>query len=202
MKIGIVNYGAGNLFSVKQGLEKAKATVEIILPNSGSLEAFDALVLPGVGAFKPAMETIAPIKDKLKEELEGGKPLLGICLGLQLLFSSSDEGGKTTGLAILLGNIKKLSESVKLPQIGWNTIEIKKQNPLLQGVNDGSYVYFVHSYVCKPNEIGVVISETDYGERFPSVIARRNIYATQFHPEKSGKIGQRILENFVALTRR
>ena len=202
IKIGIINYGAGNLFSVKLGLERIKAKAVIITPNNNSLEKFDALVLPGVGAFGPSMQKLDPIVEQLKDVILDGKPLLGICLGLQLLFSKSCEGTETHGLDIIKGNVIELNNKVKLPQIGWNTIKITKDNPLLDGIPDNSYFYFVHSYIANPKKKEVIISETNYGGIFPSIIARKNIFATQFHPEKSGEIGKTMLENFISIVRR
>lgn len=200
--IAVLNYGAGNLFSIKMGLEKAKANVELVAFPFTSLKKYDGIVLPGVGAFAPAVEKIDQSKDVLLQALVDGKSLLGICLGLQLLLTRSSEGETTDGLNIVQGEVVKLPEVVKIPQIGWNTINIVQENPLFEGIEDKSYFYFVHSFVGKPRDEQVIIARTNYGEQFPSVIADKNIYATQFHPEKSSKVGARLLENFVTIIKR
>ena len=138
----------------------------------------------------------------IKDIVNSGRPILGICLGLQLLFDKSYEGGITNGLGIMPGDVVKINAKVKLPHIGWNTIRILRTNSLLENVKDNSYMYFVHSYFAKPTTSEFIISSTEYGEDFPSVIAHKNIFATQFHPEKSGKIGLKILKNFVNIVKR
>ena len=201
-RVTVVNYGVGNLRSVKKGLEKSGAKV-LITDNSKEIAESDAVVLPGVGAFAPAVKNMAPLADVLKESVKDGKPLFGICLGLQLLFTTSSEGGSlTSGLDFISGDIIKLPESVKTPQMGWNTVDIVKSHPMLEGVPNRSYVYFVHTYVPKPSDPDVVLATTEYGVKFPSVVAKQNLFATQFHPEKSSKTGLIILENFVKTLKR
>lgn len=200
-KILLINYGVGNLRSGKKGLEKAGAKVEII-DSDGPLPDGDAIVLPGVGAFVEARKNIASQIDKIKDESNSGKPIFGICLGLQLLFTKSYEGVETEGLNLIPGEVIKISNNVKLPQIGWNTIDIVKSSPLLEGVKSNSFMYFVHSYYANPNKNDIAISYTEYGDRFPSIIESRNIFATQFHPEKSGNSGLTILKNFVNMLKR
>ena len=194
--IAIVNYGVGNLHSARKGLEKAGATVEI-LSEPKRLRAADAIVLPGVGAFAEAKKNLTNVEDIISQEARNGKPLLGICLGLQLLFTRSYEGGVTKGLDLLKGDVVKLPPTVKLPQIGWNNIKIEKSAHILEGVPDNSYMYFVHSYFAKPEDKSDVAANTEYGVRFPSILERGNIFATQFHPEKSGESGLNILGSFV-----
>jgi glutamine amidotransferase len=162
----------------------------------------DAIVLPGVGAFAPAVKNMAPIADVVAEAMKYGKPILGVCLGLQLLFTRSSEGGSVKGLDFISGNIVKLPETVKTPQMGWNTLKIAQSHPLLDGVKDGSYVYFVHSYYPQPSDSGVVVATTEYGIRFASMVAKKNLFATQFHPEKSSKTGLTMLKNFVRIVKR
>jgi glutamine amidotransferase len=201
LQVSVVNYGAGNLRSVKRGLEKSGAKV-LITHNPKDLSKSDAIVLPGVGAFAAAVKNLAPLSGVVKQSVEDEKPLFGICLGLQLLFTRSSEGGSTDGLNLLSGDIVKLPDSVKNPQMGWNTIDIVRFHPLLEGIQNRSYVYFVHAYVAQPLEQKIIVATTEYGVKFPSVIAKQNLFATQFHPEKSGKTGLTILENFMKIVKR
>ena len=200
-QVSVVNYGVGNLRSVKRGLEKSGAKI-LITHNPKDLSESDAIVLPGVGAFAAAVKNLAPLSGVVKQSVENGKPLFGICLGLQLLFTRSSEGGSTDGLDLISGDIIKLPDSVKNPQMGWNTVDIVQSHPLLEGVQNHSYAYFVHTYVPQPSEQKVIVATTEYGVRFPSVIAKQNLFATQFHPEKSGKTGLTILKNFVRIVKR
>jgi glutamine amidotransferase len=200
-KIVILDYGVGNLKSVSKALENFKAETKITIKEEDVKKA-DAIVLPGVGAFKEAKRKIKSLENALKNFVDSGKPILGICLGLQLLFTKSFEGGVSLGLNLLKGNVVKLTETVKLPHIGWNTIKIVKENEILNGVKDNAFMYFVHSYVAKPEEPEIILSTTEYAITFPSIIAKNNIYATQFHPEKSSINGLKILENFARLIKR
>ena len=191
----------GNLRSIRRGLEKSGAAVEIT-HSPPKLRSSDAIVLPGVGAFAPAVKNMAPIADVVAEAINDGKPILGVCLGLQLLFTRSSEGGSIRGLDFISGEVVKLPETVKTPQMGWNTLNIERAHPLLEGVKDGSYVYFVHSYYPQPTDPNVIVATTEYGVRFPSMVAKKNLFATQFHPEKSSKTGLNILKNFVKIVKR
>jgi glutamine amidotransferase len=199
--VAVVNYGVGNLRSIRKGLEKSGATVQIT-HNPKDLRSSDAIVLPGVGAFAPAVKNMAPITDVVAEAMKNGTPMLGVCLGLQLLFTRSSEGGSVRGLDFISGEVVKLPESLKIPQMGWNTINFANSHPLLEGIKDHSYVYFVHSYYPQPTDPKVIVATTDYGARFASMVAKKNIFATQFHPEKSSKTGLTILKNFVRITKR
>jgi glutamine amidotransferase len=199
--VAVVNYGVGNLRSIRKGLEKSGAQVQIT-HKSTDLRDADAIVLPGVGAFAPAVKNMAPISDVAAEAMNNGKPILGVCLGLQLLFTRSSEGGSIRGLDFISGDVVKLPESVKTPQMGWNTIDFAKSHPLLDGVKDHSYVYFVHSYYPQPTDPDVIVTTTEYGVRFPSMVAKKNLFATQFHPEKSSKTGLIMLKNFVRIVKR
>jgi glutamine amidotransferase len=199
--VAVVNYGVGNLRSIKRGLEKSGTQVQIT-HNIKELCRSDAIVLPGVGAFAPAVKNLVPVTDVVKEAMENGKPILGVCLGLQLLFTRSSEGGSIRGLDFISGNIVKLPDNVKIPQMGWNTIDFAKPHPLLEGVKDHSYVYFVHSYYPQPSDPEVIVATTEYGVKFPSMVAKNNLFATQFHPEKSSKTGLTILKNFVKIVKR
>jgi len=199
--ISVINYGVGNLHSIKKGLEKAGAEVKI-LNNANEIKKSDAIVLPGVGAFAEAKKNLHSLQETIIQEANNGKPLFGICLGLQLFFTRSFEGGLTDGLNILQGDILKLPTTVKLPQIGWNTIEIQRPSLILDGVSDNSYMYFVHSYYAKPGNPQDIVAITEYGATFPSIFEKDNITATQFHPEKSGKTGLIILKNYVNTIRK
>ena len=199
--MAVVNYGVGNLRSIRKGLEKSGAQVKVT-HNSTDLRSADAIVLPGVGAFAPAVKNMAPIADVVAEAMNDGTPILGVCLGLQLLFTRSSEGGSVKGLDLISGDVVKLPESVKTPQMGWNTIDFAKSHPLLDGVKDHSYVYFVHSYYPQPTDPDVIVTTTEYGVSFASMVAKKNLFATQFHPEKSSKTGLMMLKNFVRIVKR
>ncbi|PMB75117.1 MAG: imidazole glycerol phosphate synthase subunit HisH [Candidatus Bathyarchaeota archaeon] len=201
LKFAIVNYGVGNLRNVKRGFENLGVNASITNDQKEILES-DAIIFPGVGAFAEAMKNLSPIKNELKETITAGKPVFGICLGLQLLFTKSHEGGVSYGLGLVKGEITKILANVKLPHIGWNTIEIARKNPIVEGIPNNSFMYFVHTYIPKPTQEEVTVAETEYGTRFPSIIAKKNVFATQFHPEKSGKTGLKILENFVKIVKR
>ena len=200
LKFAIINYGVGNLRNVKRGFENLGADVSITNDPKEILES-DAIIFPGVGAFAEAMKNLSPIANELKGAIEEGKPVFGICLGLQLLFTRSYEGGINQGLGLIEGEVVKIGASVKLPHIGWNTIEIERKNPLVEEIPNNSFMYFAHTYIPKPTNEEVIIAKTEYGTRFPSIIAKKNIFATQFHPEKSGKNGLKILGNFVKLVK-
>nr|MDO8129799.1 imidazole glycerol phosphate synthase subunit HisH [Candidatus Wukongarchaeota archaeon] len=202
MFIAILDLGIGNLRSIKRGLEFAGAKTKII-SASKDLSKADSIVLPGVGAFEDAFKNLKPLKEILFEEISSGKPVLGICLGMQLMFEESTEGGLHKGLGIFKGKVVRFPklEGLKIPQMGWNSLEILKKDPIIEGIEDDSYVYFVHSYY--PNSEERAVAKTSYGVDFPSIVSKKEqIFATQFHPEKSGKIGLKILENFVKIIKR
>jgi glutamine amidotransferase len=194
-QIAIVDYGMGNLRSAYRGLERGGAK-PVITDKREDLEASDAIVLPGVGAFEDAMANLYPLREVIIKEAEK-KPLLGICLGLQLLFTTSEEGeGK--GLDLIKGRVVRLPRNVKIPHMGWNSLEIKRDSRLLAGIKSGDYFYFVHSYYAQPGE-EVTVATTSYGVEIPAIVEKGNVFATQFHPEKSGKLGLKLLENFVGI---
>jgi glutamine amidotransferase len=193
-KTVIFDYGVGNLLSLKTGLEKSGLEVSVVTSAKELVEA-DAIALPGVGAFTAATSKLCEVKEALTEKVEGGTPLLGVCLGLQLFFEESQEG-PGTGLSFFKGKVVALSGKVKVPHMGWNTLDMAKPNELFDGVAEGSYVYFVHSLYPVPTDKSIVCTTTQYGTTFTSAIASKNIYGTQFHPEKSGDIGMKILKNF------
>ncbi len=198
MKLIIIDYGLGNLRSIEKALQYVGAEVEIS-NNPEAIDRADALILPGVGAFRDAMMHFATLTHVVKDAVNDGKPLLGICLGMQMLASESEEGGLHKGIDIIPGRvIRFLASELKVPHMGWNSLIIKKNIPMLNGIEDGSFVYFVHSYhVSTDTEYEVALC--DYGLEFPAVISNKagNVVGTQFHPEKSGAIGLRMLRNFV-----
>jgi glutamine amidotransferase len=193
-KAVIFDYGVGNLLSLKTALEKVGLEA-IIGTSAKDLAAADAIALPGVGAFTPASTKLCEAKETITSKVKDGTPLLGICLGLQLFFETSEEG-PGNGLALFKGKTVGLPGTVKVPHMGWNTLNIVKQNELFEGVAEGSYVYFVHSLYPVPADKSIVVTQTEYGINFTSAVASKNIYGTQFHPEKSGDIGLAILKNF------
>jgi imidazole glycerol-phosphate synthase subunit HisH len=190
----IVDYGVGNLLSLKFALEKAGLKAKISPPTQ-KLKDADAIALPGVGNFSAAAKALKPVKADLVETVNAGTPILGICLGLQLYFESSEES-PGEGLAFFKGNDVRLTGPVKIPHMGWNTIQKTKETELFEGIPDGAYVYFVHSLYPVPSDKSIVCTETEYSQTFTSAIASKNIYGTQFHPEKSGDVGLKILKNF------
>lgn len=192
--IAILDYGVGNLHSVRKALERAHATVRIV-DDPAQLSSADGLVLPGVGAFGDAAAKLAPYKATLLRELEGGKPLLGICLGMQLLFESSDESPGAEGLGYIRGHVRRLAHE-KLPQIGWNVLAAVDGEPLFEGLPEGPHVYYVNSFAPKPEE-PVTIGTTTYGETFTGAVRKRLTWGVQFHPEKSGPAGLAMVRNFV-----
>jgi imidazole glycerol-phosphate synthase subunit HisH len=198
MRIQIFNYGAGNLFSIQAALRKEG--VETSLTKDGKrMEEADAIVLPGVGSFNQAAKMLP--MGKIRETAKSGKPLLGVCLGLQLFFSKSEEG-PGRGLALFPGEVKRLpSAMVKVPQIGWNTVEVRGTSPLVEGLGEEPWVYYVNSYY-PATEGGWVVATSDYGVEFPALVSDKNVHGTQFHPEKSGATGRRILRNFLQTVRR
>lgn len=198
MKITIIDYGLGNLRSIEKALQYVGADVEISNEPS-AIDRADALILPGVGAFRDAMMHFSTLERVVKDAVEEGKPLLGICLGMQMLASESEEGGLHRGIDIIPGRVIRFPPSeLKVPHMGWNSIIIKRNIPLLKGVDDGSFVYFVHSYHVSTDE-KYEAALCDYGLKFPAIITNDsgNIVGTQFHPEKSGAIGLRMISNFV-----
>lgn len=208
--IAIVDYDIGNLASIANALNKLKVQ-SIITANLDRIRKADGLILPGVGAACEGMKNLKERKlDQLiKDELQKGKSFLGICLGMQLLFEKSEEGSVEC-LGVLKGVVKKFKKERKVPQIGWNQVKFQisnmvaygrfqKDRKLFQDIEDNSYFYFVNSYYCLPADKSIILGTTEYGEKFPSIIVKDNIIVTQFHPEKSGKIGIQFLNNWSAL---
>ncbi|WP_338726810.1 imidazole glycerol phosphate synthase subunit HisH [Haladaptatus sp. DJG-WS-42] len=200
--IVVVDYGLGNLRSVTRGLERAGASVEIT-DDPDRFASADGIVLPGVGAFREGVENAGPYREALRDAADRGQPVFGICLGMQMLLTASEEAdragqGEVTGLDFIPGNNVKFREGQKVPHMGWNQLNVTRDHPLVEGI-DGEYAYFVHSYYAVPDDEAAIVATTDYGVEFPAIIANEegNIFGTQFHPEKSGEAGLRILKNFV-----
>lgn len=199
--IAIIDYGLGNLNSVYKALERLGFNT-VITGNPKEIDEAEALVLPGVGALHDAMENLkqASLIDCIKENVKKGKPILGICLGMQLLYEKSFEDGEWEGLGLLKGEIVKFDENkfeqkLKVPHMGWNQLVIEKENNILKYVNEGDYVYFVHSYYAK-SDFSEVVAYADYGVKVPAIVAKEKIYGMQFHPEKSGETGLCLLKAF------
>ncbi|MEE8329589.1 MAG: imidazole glycerol phosphate synthase subunit HisH [Thermodesulfovibrionia bacterium] len=196
--IAIIDYGMGNLRSVEKGF--LKMGIETTVTSKPEvIEKADGVVLPGVGAFRDCMKEMKDLKliDAVVATIKNNKPYLGICLGLQVLFSESEEFGRCKGLDIFRGRVIRFPEkALKVPHMGWNQIKIQKNNPLLNGIPDKTYFYFVHSFCIVPEDDSIVSSTTEYGFEFTSMIWKDNVFAVQFHPEKSQHVGLTILENF------
>lgn len=200
--IAIIDYDAGNLRSVEKALNHIGENAVITRNRKELLEA-EKVILPGVGSFGGAMEKLKSfgLVETIKEIVDIGKPFLGICLGLQLLYEKSEESPGVPGLGILKGEIFRIpdKEGMKIPHMGWNSLEIKPASRLFKGINNQSYVYFVHSYYLKAKNEGEVVATTEYGTLIHASVEKDNIFACQFHPEKSGQVGLTILKNFAAL---
>ncbi len=200
LKVAILDYGVGNLYSITCALKRLGADVNLIEAVKDGLES-DALILPGVGNITAVAEKLSSEKETIQDYLKAGRPLLGICLGLQILLEGSEEGdGK--GLGIIPGSARRLPKGVKIPHIGWNTLTIVKQHEFVEGIQDGSWVYFVHSYYPSLIEKEPVLAETYYGLTFPSIVGKGALVGTQFHPEKSAETGKTLLKNFLKMIRR
>ena len=196
VSVAIFDYGAGNIFSLKNSLEKAGASVDVIT-NFDKPNEYSGLLLPGVGNFDPAIKSITEFsKTGFKDFTKDTIPVLGICLGMEMFFEKSEEG-KEKGLGVMDGEVIVLPSSLKVPHMGWNDLEIKKPGKILEGVENGSWVYFVHSYRVKPNSNDVITAESDYGINVPAVVEQDNFFGTQFHPEKSGSVGKIMIKNFL-----
>ena len=201
VNLAIFDYGAGNIFSLKNSLEKTVAKVDVIT-NFDKPNVYSGLLLPGVGNFDPAVKSIRQYsKTDFKDFVKDNTPVLGICLGLEMFFEKSEEGHEK-GLSVIDGEVIILPPSMKVPHMGWNNLEIKKSGKILEGVKDGSWVYFVHSYRVKPVDDDIITAESDYGIKVPAVIEQNNFFGTQFHPEKSGKVGKIMIENFLAVCKK
>lgn len=203
--IAIIDYGAGNIQSVYKALKFIGADCKVTSDKDEILNA-DGAILPGVGSFGDAMDTMTKrgIKDTIIEYTKSGKPFLGICLGLQLLFPESEETPGVKGLDIFKGTITKIpnqNRTLKIPHMGWNNISIKQKNGIFKGIEGEPYVYFVHSFYLKAQDEDIVAATTQYGVEIDAAVQKGNIIATQFHPEKSGEVGLKMLKNFVEMVK-
>jgi glutamine amidotransferase len=204
--IALIDYGSGNLRSVHKALLKVGAQVRVVQQPEAMADA-RAVVLPGVGAFDDCIQALGKqgLLEAARRFIQSGRPFLGVCVGYQALFEKSEEfNSRAAGLGVFAGKVVRFSSKngLKIPQIGWNQLEIVQANcPLYRGVPSGSYVYFVHSFFPQPADASIVATRTSYGETFASSVWRDNVFATQFHPEKSQKVGLQILQNFVELAR-
>jgi glutamine amidotransferase len=199
-KIAVLDYGIGNLRSAQKGLERAGADAQLTA-DPAAVSAADGVVLPGVGNYGRCVEALRRhgIDSMAKDAAASGRPFLGICVGMQLLFEGSDESPDHAGLALVAGSFGLLPDTVKRPQMQWNSIQVERSSPLLDGL-DGAWLYFVHSYAARCNPVDV-IATTDYGGPVVAAVQHENVYATQFHPEKSSDAGRKLLRNFVGLCR-
>jgi glutamine amidotransferase len=203
--IGIIDYGMGNLYSVSKALERLNYEY-LISDDPKQLKEAKGLILPGVGSFKDAMHILneTGLSEFIRTAAMEGTPLLGICLGMQLLFEESEENGLTEGLRLLNGRVVRFrgvsanGEKYKVPHMGWNRLSFHRSSPLLDNVEQG-HVYFVHSYYVQTNDRDVVLASSEYDVDVPAVVGKGNVFGTQFHPEKSGAIGMRILQNYAAI---
>ncbi len=200
MKLVIVDYGAGNLHSVSRAVVH-NGVRPLVTRSARYVSEADALIVPGVGAAADTMANLVRhrLVEPIKEYIASGRPFLGVCMGQQALFDVSEEGGRHECLGVLPGRVVRLPEGLKVPHMGWNQVRQVKPHPIFAGIPDNSFFYFVHSYYPSPEDPGVVIGETEYGVTFPSVVARDNVVATQFHPEKSGEMGLRMYANFLQI---
>ena len=197
--VAVIDYGAGNLMSVTNALEYIGAQ-SVITADKGVIARADRIILPGVGAFPAAMDNLekAGLVQVLCRESEN-KPFLGICLGMQMLFDRSFEIRQCAGLGLIPGEVRKIETALKLPHIGWNSLEFRNPCPILEGIDEGAYVYFVHTFCAVPENEENLIATADYGEHVAGIVARGNVIGCQFHPEKSGETGLKMLKNFCAM---
>jgi glutamine amidotransferase len=198
--VAIIDYGVGNLRSVEKAFA-AMGCHAVVTSDESLLRSADRLVLPGVGAFAACMRALSArgFDELVRERAKAGTPLLGVCVGMQMLFEESEEFGKTFGLGLLRGRVRRFASDLVVPQVGWNQVRQRGIHPLLDGIQDNAFFYFVHSYSCEVDDRDVVVGETDYGALYPSVVARENICGVQFHPEKSQSAGLQLLANFARI---
>jgi glutamine amidotransferase len=201
--IAIVDYGMGNLRSVQKGFQKVGVDVTVT-SHPQVIDDAEAVVLPGVGAFRDCIRNLTDLSltDAVVRSIQKGKPYLGICLGMQVLFSESEEFGRCRGLDIFRGKVVRFGAGMKVPHMGWNTVTIEKRPPVFEGIEDNSYFYFVHSFYVVSDDRDIISGTTDYHGRFTSMVWKDNIVATQFHPEKSQELGLKILKGFGAFVKK
>ena len=197
--VAVLDYGVGNLFSMSNALKRAGLKVKVT-GDPEEIGSADAIVLPGVGNFGPASTNLKPFAEPIRKALQEEVPMLGSCLGMQLLFERSEESPEE-GLGLLKGWVRRFQGELKVPHMGWNTIEAVRESPLLEGIPEDAYFYFVHSYFPEPAEADVTLAVTDYGGDFTSIVESGPLYGCQFHPEKSGSAGAKLLSNFAAIIR-
>ena len=196
-RVAIIDYGVGNLRSVEKAFHAGGADA-VVTSDERVLRAADKLVLPGVGAFRACMEALSArgFDELVRERVAEGTPLLGVCVGMQMLFEESEEFGKTRGLGLLRGRVRRFPEGRRVPQVGWNQVAWRRGHALAEGIEDESFFYFVHSYFCDAADERDVLGSTEYGDTYASAVARANVCGVQFHPEKSQAAGLRLLKNF------
>jgi len=195
--VAIIDYGVGNLRSVEKAFA-ATGCDAVVTSDESVLRRAERLVLPGVGAFRACIKALSArgFDELVREQVANGTPLLGVCVGMQMLFEESEEFGRTPGLNLLRGQVRRFRSDQVVPHVGWNQVSQRRPHPLFEGVADQTFLYFVHSFYCQPAEEGVVIGETDYGVTYASIVADGNVCGVQFHPEKSQTAGLRLLSNF------
>jgi glutamine amidotransferase len=195
--VAVIDYGVGNLRSVEKAFAAAGCNA-LVSTDKTVLREADALVLPGVGAFGACMKALCErgFDEVIIDRASKGTPVLGVCVGMQMLFEESEEFGRTSGLGLLRGRVRRFSDELLVPQVGWNQIRQTRPHSLLEGIDDGAFFYFVHSFFCEPADRGAIVAETEYGSDYASVVGQKNIYGVQFHPEKSQAAGLRLLGNF------
>ena len=195
--ITVVDYKLNNLRSIENTLRRLGHDVQVT-SDPEVVQKADKLILPGVGAFRDAMENLKSLRlvEPFVSRVRSGIPTLGICLGMHLIFSESEEFGLHRGLDLIRGRVRRIPDGVIVPHMGWNGLKVQKQDPLLTGIEPGSFVYFVHSYYAEPTAADVTLAKTDHGIDFAAIVRKDNLWATQFHPEKSQKVGERLLDNF------
>ena len=195
--ITVVDYKLNNLRSIENTLRRLGHAVQVT-SNPEVVQQAEKLILPGVGAFRDAMDNLKTLRlvEPLVERVRAGVPTLGICLGMHLIFSDSEEFGLHRGLDLISGRVRRIPDHVIVPHMGWNRLKLQRPDPLLTGIEPGSFVYFVHSYYALPTSADVTLATTDHGIDFAAVVHKDNLWATQFHPEKSQKVGERLLDNF------
>jgi glutamine amidotransferase len=198
--ITIIDYGAGNLRSVVNAISRLGYEAKVTTSPAEVLKA-QAVILPGVGAAADTMANLRQqgLDEPIRQFVASGKPFLGVCIGMQVLLSDTEEGGNQQCLGIIPGRVRKFAPGLKVPHMGWNQLKQKKAHPIFKGIADGANFYFVHSYYVEPEDKGLVAGETEYGVAFCSVIAQDNLIATQFHPQKSGEVGLKIYDNFIRM---
>jgi len=196
-RVAIIDYGVGNLRSVEKAFA-ATGQEAIVTSNKVELQKAERLVLPGVGAFAACMSALHEygLVDLVLERVKDGVPMLGVCVGMQMLFEGSEEFGKSEGLGLLKGRVRRFSDDLIVPQVGWNRIHQNRQHALFSGIVNDSFFYFVHSYFCEPEDDELIVGETSYGRNYASVVASKNVCGVQFHPEKSQAVGLKMLANF------